>query len=164
MRILITGGSGLLALNWALKCRDSHNVHVTLHKRDVALKGTTSHRVALDNQVELDKVLSEVRPEVVIHTAGLTDVDKCEEFPEISEKANLIIAGEVAIACARHDISLVHISTDHLFDGKNSLKNEEVTPNPLNEYAKHKAAAEFAVLSNYNKFEDNWDLIKKFLI
>lgn len=148
MRILITGGSGLLALNWALKCRENHDVHVTLHKRDSALKGTTSHRVALDNQVELNRVLSEVRPELVIHTAGLTDVDKCEEFPEISEKANLIIAGEVAIACTRHDIPLIHISTDHLFDGKNSLKNEEVLPNPLNEYAKHKAAAESLVLAN----------------
>jgi len=148
VRILITGGSGLLALNWAVRCRDEHDIHLTIHSRDITIEGTTTHRTQLDNEAEFVRLIEKVRPELVIHTAGLTDLEKCEASPEKSEHANVRLASVVALACAKTDTSLLHLSTDHLFDGNEPCIGENAEVRPLNVYARHKAAAEAVILSH----------------
>lgn len=145
-RILITGGSGLLALNWALAVRDSYTVTLGLHEREIALAGVQTERIDLESVDHLIRGFEIAQPQIVIHTAGLTSVEKCEAEPTRAQHVNLDIAVNVAQACAKLGLPLAHISTDHLFAGKASLVDETFPVAPVNVYGRTKAAAESLVL------------------
>ena len=116
--ILITGGSGLLAVNWALSVRDKYKVTLLLHRRKISLHGVNTEVVLLDSLEECLFLLDKHQPDIVIHTAGLTSVEECELSPLLAQKINVDLARNMASACSKNDVKLVHISTDHLFDGK----------------------------------------------
>jgi UDP-4-amino-4,6-dideoxy-N-acetyl-beta-L-altrosamine transaminase/dTDP-4-dehydrorhamnose reductase len=145
-RTLITGGSGLLALNWALAIRADQSV--TLGSRGAAptLTGVGAQTLALDSVDAIARVLDAERPHLVVHTAGLANVDRCEREPELAHHANVELAANVAAACARTGVAMVHISTDHLFDGTQSMVDESQRVCPLNVYGRTKAEAEVRVL------------------
>lgn len=144
--ILITGGSGLLALNWALATRDRYAVTLGLHVRKVSLPGVETRRFSLDSVDAILGTLEVIQPHLVIHTAGLTNVEECEVKPDLAQYANVDLAANVAQACARLRLPLVHISTDHLFSGKSLLVEETHLVAPQNAYARTKAEAELRVL------------------
>ncbi|TAK90633.1 MAG: SDR family oxidoreductase [Burkholderiaceae bacterium] len=141
-RILITGGSGLLALNWACAVRDHWDVVLGTHQLSARLPGTTSHRLDLEDPQRFGEHLDQLLPDLVVHTAGLTSVDECEKDPERAHQVNAVIARNVAMATARRNIRLIHISTDHLFAGDHGFYREDEAPQPLNEYGRTKALAE----------------------
>lgn len=145
-RILITGGSGLLALNWALAVRDLCSITLGIHKRDVSVARVQTKNIDLESVENLVRTFEEVAPHVVIHTAGLSSVEKCESEPELARHVNVTLASNVAQACARMDIQLVHVSTDHLFSGRDSLVSEVHPVSPVNVYGRTKAEAESTVL------------------
>ncbi len=144
--LLITGGSGLLALNWALVVRDKWSVVLGVHERDVSMAGVGTRRIDLASVDGLVRALEDIRPQVVVHTAGLTSVEQCEGDPELAHHVNVTLATNVATACARHGCSLVHISTDHLFPGEAACVDERSPTAPQNVYGKTKAEAELRVL------------------
>ena len=83
------------------------------------------------------------RPEVVVHAAGMTDVDACEKDPPGAWAANAGGTRHVAAACAEVGAFLMAISTDYLFDGTaGRLYNEEDLPNPINVYGRSKQEGE----------------------
>lgn len=145
-RILITGGSGLLALNWAFAVRHRFCVTLGLHKRNVVVAGVQTQPIDLESVDSLARSLEEVAPHVVIHTAGLTSVERCESDPPLAHHVNVRLAANVAKACAITGIKLVHISSDHLFSGLDSLVDENQPVAPVNVYGKTKAEAEHRIL------------------
>ena len=144
--ILITGGSGLLALNWALTIREKFNVTLGLHDRKANLKGTRSILLDLDSKEALAYSLETLKPQLVIHTAGLTSIEKCEANPTLAKYINVDLTKNLAMICAKLNIPIVYISTDHLFSGSESLVDEDFPVSPINVYAKTKAEAEACVL------------------
>jgi len=144
--VLITGGSGLLALNWALAIRDRYAVTLGLHERTVSLPMVKSQQVDLTSADRFAQTLDAIRPAFVIHTVGLTNVDKCESEPDLARHINVGLAANVAKACARTGVPLIHISTDHLFPGHKSLVDENEPTKPINVYGRTKAEAEHRVL------------------
>lgn len=144
-RVLLTGGSGLLAINWACDLREGWDVVLGTHLHTVNLKGVTSCRLDLGNQVRLESQIEQVAPDLIVNTAGLTDVDRCEADPALANLVNAELARNVAIAAARIGTGLIHISTDHLFAGDGALCTEEDVPCPLNEYARSKLLGETLV-------------------
>ena len=145
-RLLITGGSGLLGLNWARSVRDKFRVTSGIHNRKYVLKGVSSEVLNLDSFAGLVIKLKGLSPDIVIHTVGLTDVEKCETEPELAYHTNVTLALNVSKACKLLGIKFVHISTDHLFNGETSFVNEDCKVSPLNVYAKTKAKAESTIL------------------
>jgi dTDP-4-dehydrorhamnose reductase len=143
--VLITGGSGLLALNWALTYREQHRVVLGLHSRHVALRGVEVCLIDLGTVEGVVKALDLVQPNVVIHTAGLTSVEQCQADPMLARHVNVTLAINVAQACNKRGVTLIHISTDHLFSGEKSEHDEAEYVSPLNEYAQTKAEAERCV-------------------
>jgi dTDP-4-dehydrorhamnose reductase len=141
-RLLITGGSGLLALNWACAVRDRWDIVLGVHQRQVSLAGTTTAPLNLDDVATLERDLDALRPQLLVHTAGFTSVDGCEADPALAQHANATLARNVAAAAAAAGIPLIHISTDHLFGGEHALYREDREPSPLNEYARSKLLAE----------------------
>ena len=111
------------------------------------------------NSAELDitdeeatlRLVGKIRPEVIINTAALTNVDYCESHKDEAEKVNVGGARNVAEAARQNDSRLIQISTDSVFDGTYGHYTEFDSPNPLNHYAKTKLEAERVVshLSNY---------------
>jgi dTDP-4-dehydrorhamnose reductase len=141
-RILITGGSGLLALNWAWAMRDQWQVILGTHKHMVKLDGTTSYKLDLDDPQNLSRQIDQLEPDLIVHTAGLTSVDLCENDPLLARHINAELAQNIAQIVADRNIQLIHISTDHLFSNGHSFYTEEDATQPLNEYAVSKLLAE----------------------
>jgi len=146
--ILITGGSGLLAVNWALSVRDKYEVTLLLHRRKISLQGVNTDIAPLDSLDECLSVLEKHHPDIVIHTAGLTNVEECESNPNLAQEINVDLAKNIATACSNKGVKLVHISTDHLFFGNQELAIEEDEPTPINNYAKTKLQGEQQVQEN----------------
>jgi dTDP-4-dehydrorhamnose reductase len=145
--LLITGGSGLLALNWALATRERYSVTLGVHRRKLAVPQVETRHLPLDAIDSILGALQDLRPRLVVHTAGLTNVEECERDPEAAHYVNTELAQGVARACGRLGLPLVHISTDHLFAGDIPLVDESQPVSPQNVYARTKAEAELLVLS-----------------
>lgn len=141
-RILVTGGTGLLALNWACALRGQAEVTLGTHRHGVRLPGVASLRLDLSDVDSLRRQVSRTGADLIVHTAGLTNVDRCEDMPAEARHANAEIARNVAEVAAAAGIRLIHLSTDHLFSGIHQFYAEQATPEPLNEYARSKLLAE----------------------
>jgi len=150
-KLLLTGGSGLLATNWALLKRDSIEVNLGLHDREVKLNGVSIGKLHLDNLKKLGEDIMKIKPDVIVHTAALSNVESCEENFPYSVLSNVELGCNIATICAQKGIQMVHISTDHLFGGESPLVNELSEIKPLNNYAKSKGLAEQRILEIYPK-------------
>ena len=142
---MITGGSGLLALNWACCMRQEWDIVLGIHHHLVSLKDVSTCYLNLDCSDELKKKVLQISPDLIVHAAGLTNVDECEINPGLAYQGNVEIAKNVARVASKLNITLIHISTDHLFSGGDSFYEEVAEAKPLNEYAKTKYLAEKAV-------------------
>lgn len=145
LKILITGGSGLLATNWACYARDTCEVILALHEKNVVLDIVKSTFINLESRDDILEVLNLISPDVVVHTAGLTNVDECQQNPQLAYHVNCELSANVAFACAKVGVKLVHISTDHLFSGQTPLSSETSIAQPVNVYAESKLRAEYEV-------------------
>ena len=148
-RILITGGTGLLGLNWAAAMRDTHEVWLGTHRHAVRLRGTQSVALNLGDPAELARAIREVSPDIVVHTAALTNVDECEKDPAAAMALNAECAGNVAAQAASAGIRLIHISTDHAVGGESRMAREEDPMSPLNVYARTKLEGERRVAAGH---------------
>lgn len=144
--LLLTGGSGLLALNWTRAMAGSWAVHRLEHRRRLEVAGSQAHSGRLDSAEDFAVVLDRVEPDLVINCAGMTNVEDCEASPEAARRANTDMPARLATACRRRGVRLVHVSTDHVFDDRLTLFSETDAPAPLNVYGRTKDAGEKAVL------------------
>jgi dTDP-4-dehydrorhamnose reductase len=103
-----------------------------------------SHREAdITDPVAISRAIEFARPDVVVNAAGFTNVDACETQQELAFRANAEGPRTVALACKRLGISMMHISTDYVFDGKKTNPYvEEDEPRPLSVYGKSKLQGE----------------------
>ncbi len=147
--LLITGGSGLLALNWAMHERGVSRVVLGLHERIIAMPGTEARLIDLRSSDGIGRVIDAVEPRLVVHTAALTSVEACEADPPRAHMINVQLATHVAQSCAQRGVPLVHISTDHLFSGDEALIDEMHPVDPVNVYGRTKAEAEVRVLASH---------------
>src|SRR5690349_8460507 len=131
-KLLLTGGSGLLALNWTRLMAESWSVHRLEHRRRLQVSGSQSYASSIETSEGISTLLDLVRPDLVVNCAGMTNVEECEANPEGAQRANGEMPGALATACHRQGIGFVHISTDHVFDDRQMLFSETDVPAPLN--------------------------------
>ncbi len=84
---------------------------------------------------------------IILNAAAYTNVDGAEKETgrKMAWKINAEAVKNLAFICIKHDIKLVHISTDYVFDGKNKIHNEDEDFSPLSVYGQSKAAGDLAV-------------------
>ena len=100
----------------------------------------------LANPVAVEALLNQVKPKLIINAAAYTEVDKAQSEPSIADAINHVAPQVMARYAAKHDATLLHYSTDYVFDGsKAGFYVEEDARNPLSEYGKSKAAGEIAI-------------------
>jgi dTDP-4-dehydrorhamnose reductase len=93
-----------------------------------------------------EKIIAQYIPDVLVHCAALANVDACDLQPELAERMNALLPGELAMAAEKSDVHMMHISTDAIFDGRKGNYREDDEPNPLSNYAHTKLEGEKAVL------------------
>jgi len=145
-RILVTGASGLLGLNFALRYHADHQVSGVVHRNPLNNPPFQQIVADLSDAETLQAVLDQSEPEVVLHCAALANIDECEHDPQRAYQVNVALPAGLARLAARHGFRLVHLSTDAVFDGQRGDYTEEDTPNPLSVYARTKWQAEQQVL------------------
>ena len=145
-KILFTGGSGLLALNWGLSIANEFDVILGLHEKYISQNVVRTVSLCLESGSDFSKILENIQPDVVIHCAGLANVEVCEANPDMARHVNVDLSVIVAQSCKEHNVQFVYISTDHLFSGKNPLVSEEEPVSPMNLYGETKYEAERKIL------------------
>lgn len=146
MKALVTGVKGQLGFD----------VVNELKKRGHTAIGVDIEEMDITDKVSVEKVINEIKPDVVIHCAAWTAVDSAEEEENISKVRNVNAKGteNIAKVCKALDIKMVYISTDYVFDGQGTepWKPDCKDYKPLNVYGQTKLEGELAVSSNLDKF------------
>ncbi len=145
-RLLVTGASGLLGINLALRESAYRDVTGIVHSQNLTGLPFPVRSIDLTGKDSIDRMLDEIQPEAVIHCAALANIDACENQPEQAALINSRVPGVLAAACQNRSIRLVHLSTDAVFDGVCGNYLETDSPHPLSVYARTKLEGELAVL------------------
>lgn len=144
-KLVVTGGSGLLGSKIVQLAKNNFNV-IPTHFRDSIFSG--SLRLDITDKREVFQTIRKLEPDVLIHTAAETNVDKCEKEREWAWKANVEGTGNLAEICGKINAKIVYVSTDYVFDGEKGLYTEEDKPNPINYYGLTKLMGEEAMMKH----------------
>jgi dTDP-4-dehydrorhamnose reductase len=156
MKILITGSAGMLGS--ALSPELEKKGHV-VHNTDITLLDKNRF-LDVRNYQQVRSKVEEINPDMVMHLAAETDVDKCELEPDHAFLTNTVGTQNVALVCQKKNVELVYISTIGVFYGdKHEPYTEFDDPNPINLYGKSKLEGEKIVqhlLKNYYIVRAGW--------
>ena len=145
--ILFYGGSSLLANMWVNVIIGEKKIFLTEHNQKLKSKGVTIIKINKTSFKDVNKILKKYKIDILINCVGLTNIEICEKHKKKSDYLNSKIPVILAKSCGSSGVKFIHISTDHLFDGKKTNYIESDIPNPLNNYAKSKLEGEKKVLS-----------------
>jgi dTDP-4-dehydrorhamnose reductase len=90
----------------------------------------------------LDEIFADIRPNTVIHTAAIANIDYCESHRDEAEEVNVVVTKRLAELCREYGSRMIFCSTDTVFDGKRGKYSEQDLPIPVNFYAETKVRAE----------------------
>jgi len=146
MRITVTGANGLVG---SRLCRwlvvEGHTV-TALARGERRVRGDFEYLSCdLSDPTATSRAMEAARPQVIIHTASMTEVDACERAPAAAWSANVIATANVAERARDLDAHLVHVSTDYVFDGQDGPYDEHARPDPRGVYARTKWLGEESV-------------------
>jgi len=163
-KILITGSNGFIGqeiMHQALV--NSEAEIVALSRGDDRFSHKGSYRyVSADvcDAEQMEKIIKEFRPDCVIHTVAMANVDVCEKEPELCETINVQSVKTLVELAEKYNFQLIYLSTDFIFDGENGPYKEGDTPNPLNEYGKSKLEAEQLIQESNCR----WSIVRTILV
>lgn len=135
MKVMLTGGKGMLGRTLVKELAEFEVIATDLPEADIT------------DAIGFEQLLQNIQPDVVIHCAAMTAVDKCESELDLAYKLNAVGTANVARACHKNHVRLIAISTDYVFAGDSDKPyNEFDIANGGNTvYGKSKFAGEEAV-------------------
>jgi len=147
MRLLITGGSGLLGSKIAsiasqkgFKVYSGYNKHKSINGIPI--------KINICNKKAVLKAFKRIEPMAVIHAAALTDVDECEKKMDLAKKINIEGTYNIVYSSINNNNFFVYISTDYVFSGEEGVYKEEHEPKPINYYGLTKLEGEKIVFTS----------------
>lgn len=138
--ILITGGSGFLGGNLIVQISQRFNIYSTYNTVIPNFKNQT--RLDITNEKEVFDILLEIKPDVIIHTAAMTNINKCFLDKVSCWKVNVEGTKNIVSAAEHIGSRLIYISTDMVYSGNESFYTETSEPKPICYYGKTKLEAE----------------------
>ena len=142
-RLLIIGSTGLVGSKLAaLATQHGFEAFNTQNARHSSLPNSMQLDIA--DAYATSHLIGKIKPQAIVNTAALHNVDYCETHREEARKVNVEGVRHLAEAATINDSRLVHLSTDYVFDGKKGHYTEQDPPNPLHYYAETKAESEKA--------------------
>jgi dTDP-4-dehydrorhamnose reductase len=164
MKVLITGSNGLLGqkLIDLYKNKTEYELIATArgNNRYANLEGYTYESLDITNENEVAEIIKKHKPNVLINTAAMTNVDACESDKEGCDQLNIDAVKYLVNACNENQVHLIHISTDFIFDGTHGPLLETETPNPLSYYGLSKLKGEEEVINNAK----SWAILRTVLV
>lgn len=151
MRILVTGSNGLLGQKLVRLLDGDPAIQLIATSRNSlppGLKRGIFHALDVTQQDQVNRVIQDTRPDAIIHTAAMTQVDQCESERAACWLNNVTAVGHLVESCTGTDIHLIHLSTDFIFDGSNGPLDESAVPHPISYYGESKLAAEHLMTSS----------------
>lgn len=139
--ILVTGSNGMMG----------SYVQAIFPQEDLFLTDRASMDITDYDSVR--QTFEKVKPEVVLHLAAATDVDRCEQDKDWAYKTNVLGAQNIILCCQQGDCLMVYVSTSDVFHGsKKQLYTEYDAPDPINTYAKTKWEGEKIVQNFLDRY------------
>lgn len=151
-KLLITGGSGFLGWNLAKYAAELYEVFFTYGHHFITIEGCQEYHLNLQDRSEIENLLEEIQPEIVIHTAALANVDICEKRRSLAHEINVAATTHLAKCAEELHCRFVYISTDLVFDGQTGHYTETDRPTPLNYYGETKLLGEKTVMSTMTDY------------
>ncbi len=152
MKVLITGSNGLLGQKLIERYQSNTEVQLIATARGADRfpnpVGYVYESLDITNQQEVKQIIAKHLPEVVINTAAMTNVDACESDKDGCDLLNVKAVEYLVEACNAHQVHLVHLSTDFIFNGTHGPVTEEEKPDPLSYYGHSKWKAEQVVMNH----------------
>jgi dTDP-4-dehydrorhamnose reductase len=154
MKILITGGSGLLGQYLNLILSKDNDI-LTLYKTNIGnCDKYKSEKLDIINYKKLNDVFESFNPDAVIHTAGFTRPEACnEENKNEVYKTNVEATKVISGLCDKYNVKLIYMSTDLVYDGNiGGMIKENGILNPITIYADSKLKAEREILETFDNY------------
>jgi len=148
-KLLITGASGFLGWNLCRIAKDRWDVYGLARRNPNRLEKGKFWRADLTRFNEIRRILREIRPDALVHTAAESNPNFCQLNPAVSRKINVEATVNLASLCAALNIPFIFTSSDLVFDGLKPPFAEDDPVCPVNTYGEQKAEAERAVLERY---------------
>jgi dTDP-4-dehydrorhamnose reductase len=137
MRVLVTGSDGLVGTSI-----------LPLLSEEFDVVPFVESQWDIGDRKQGEAVLGEIRPDVLLNLAAITDVDGCEDRQELAFRVNTEAPGLLSHICRHHEVRIISFSTDYVFDGKSGVPyREEDKTNPMSIYGKSKRSGEEKILA-----------------
>lgn len=163
-KILITGSNGFIGqeiVNQLLNTEGDELIAVSRGKNRVEHEKDFIYRSAdVCDQETLEQIIAEYKPDTVIHTVAMANVDRCEEDPIECSRINVDPVKYLAQLAEQHNFHLIYLSTDFVFDGLNGPYREDDQTRPLNHYGVSKVEAERCIQQS----SCVWSIVRTILV
>ena len=144
MKFLVTGSAGLVGRQVVKDLLESSDqIYSSYHTTEPEYGIPTP--IDLVNPENIIKVIENIKPDVIIHLAAVTNVDLCETEKDLALKINAKATKIISKQAAKHRAFFVYVSTDYVFDGLRGMKKENDSTNPIDYYGRSKLEGENAV-------------------
>ena len=163
-KILITGSNGLLGQKLVSLLSQQTDIQLIATSRGANRMGFTNgyeyQEMDITKAEQVAEIIENIRPDAIIHTAAMTNVDQCEGEKDLCWKMNVDAVECLVEACEKHQIFLCHLSTDFVFDGQSGPYSEEDSPSPISFYGWSKYAAEEII----KRSKCPWSIVRTVLV
>ena len=164
MKVLITGSNGLLGQKLLHKLRVDNSIELIAtsigENRVTEKEGYKYISLDITNKQELEKVIYSEKPNVIINTAAMTNVDACEDKKQECDNLNVDAVKYLSDCSLEINSHFIQISTDFIFDGESGPYTEEAVPNPLSYYGLSKLKSETLLLESTCR----WTILRTIIV
>lgn len=161
-KILITGSNGLLGQKLVSLLKNDHQLLATSSGQNIINDKSNYSYSSLDitDAKSVELLFHSFKPDVVINTAAMTNVDGCEDEKDKCFDINVKAVQTLADLCQDSNAHLIHISTDFIFDGQDGPYKEDDLANPLSYYGKSKYESELVL----DESKANWTILRTIIL
>ena len=149
-KIFLTGASSIFGSNLLALERKKYEFHCLLNSKKLKCNDIYKYKKIKINYKNLNNLIFKIKPDIIIHSAAIADIDRCEKNIKLCSEINIYYTKYLVKIAKKYNIKLIFISSDQIYNGKKNSYNEKNKTTPINEYGKSKVIAE--------------NLIKKYLV
>lgn len=162
--ILVTGSNGLLGQKITERLLETQQFNLIATSKGAnrfpVQDGYTYAEMDILDPENVRSVVENFQPDAIIHTAAMTNVDTCESEKELAYQLNVGAVKTLVSLCEEHNIHLVHLSTDFIFDGADGPYDELAAPHPLSYYGITKLEGEEVIKNSVCR----WAILRTILV